>query len=558
MIGKIMKKRRDGLSSFFALINYAVFGIKGRKVVEKIEAAGCFNLLGLDTAIAEMKACAAQNSRCHDPAFHFMLSWREGETPTLEQVRSAVWQALKRLGLEECQAAWGLHNDTDCLHVHVAVNRVHPETYRAIDPAHGWTKNELEKACREIELIQGWPIEQSGKFTVDNNKIVWKTEAKERAAKRERKISQAARDFETRVGEKSAERIAIEQAAPIILASTSWEDLHRQLAAIGVRYQRKGSGAILQVGDEHIKASSAHREAAIARLSKRLGEFQPPSENLVIATREPEPAAPMPEGWTDYAKTRRKRRVTKRVACEKLNTLLRGQYRELKSAQFTERKNLYAQGWKGRGHSMRAERSLLAAKHAVQLAELRESQRIPRTELGQRWHRLPTFREVLVGFAHNPVWGHAVREELRYSGLVASIHGPHGVAALTDIRGFAGQAQGRFVAYSSTSAPATSAFVDFGRKIHVYRQQDASAILAALQLAAQKWNGQVTLGGPATYKLVAIRLALVAGIKITNPELQPLIAQEHALLEDLRELHPRLPLLRQAAQQQAENPAPGD
>lgn len=558
MIGKIMNKRRDGLSSFRALVNYAAFGIKGGKIVEKIEAAGCFNLLGLDTAIAEMKACAAQNSRCHDSAFHFILSWREGETPTLEQVRLAVWHALKRLGLEECQAAWGLHNDTDCLHAHVVVNRIHPETYRAIDPAHGWTKNELEKACREIELIQGWPIEQSGKFIVDNNKIVWKAEAKERAEKQVRNISQTARDFETRVGEKSAERIAIEQAAPIILASTSWGDLHRQLAAIGIRYQRKGSGAILQVGDEHIKASSAHREAAIARLSKRLGEFQPPSENLVVATREPEPAAPMPEGWADYAKTRRKRRVTKRVACEKFNTSLKEQYRELKSAQFTERKNFYAQGWKGRGHSMRVERSLLAAKHAAQLAEFRESQKIPRTELGQRWRRLPTFREVLVGFTHNHVIGHAVREELRYSGLIASVHGPHGVAALTDIRGFVGQAQGRFVAYSSISAPVTPAFVDYGRKIHIHQQQDASVILAALQLAAQKWNGQITLGGPDTYKRVAIRLALAEGIKIMNPELQPLITQERAILEGLRALHPRLPLLRQAAQQPAENPAPGD
>lgn len=562
MIGKVMNKRRDGLSSFFALVNYTALGIKGGKVIEKIEAAGCYNLLGVDTAIAEMKACAIQNTRCHDPAFHFMLSWREGEAPTLEQVKASVQHALKRLGLEECQAVWGLHNDTECLHVHVAVNRIHPETYRAIDPAHGWTKNELEKACRELELAQGWAIEESGKFTVDNGKVVWKSEAKERTAKRDRRISQTARDFETRIGEKSAERIAIELAAPIIQAATSWQELHRQLAAIGIAYHRKGSGAVLQIGDEFVKASSAHRNAAIGCLTKRLGEFLPPFEDLVIPPREPQPVTPMPEGWIDYAKTRRKRKITKRLAREKLNSSLKAQFRELKAAQFTERKNFYAQGWKGRGTAMRAERSLLAAMHAAQLAAIREHQKMARAEFGQRWRRFSTFREVLIGFRDAPEKGQAVHDELRYSTKQASLHGPNGVATLTDIRGYRGHARGRFVAYSSTAAPTVSSFIDYGRKIHVHQQQDASTILAALQLAAQKWNGQVTLGGPDAYKAVAIRLALAQGIKVTNPELQPLIQQERAYLEQLGQSHstplPSHAQQRKTAPKADPIPSPGD
>lgn len=539
MIGKMMEKRRDGLSSFRDLVNYVARGIKGGKVVEKIEVAGCINLLGMDTATAEMEATAFQNVRCNYPAIHFMLSWREHESPTLDQVKAAVLHALKRLGLEECQAVWGLHNDTDCLHVHVAANRIHPETYRAIDPAHGWTKNELEKACREIELMQGWAIEQTGKFCVANDKVTWKTEARERAVKRERRVSQVARDFETRTGEKSAERFAIEEAAPIILAATSWADMHQQLAGIGVRYLRKGSGAILQVGEEFVKASSAHRDAAIARLVKRLGEFQPLQANQVVAARPLEPAVPMPEGWADYASLRRKRRNAKQSARQTLNTSLREQYRQLRLAQFSERESFYTQRWQGQGQVMRTERSLLAARHAAQLADLRSHQQKERVAFGQQWRRLPTFREVLKGFDRQPVLGQAILDELRNSGQVASLHGPNGVATQIDIRGFVGHAQGRFVAYSATLNPSLPAFIDYGKKIHVHEDQNASAILAALQLAAQKWHGKVTLGGPDSYKMVAIRLAIVEGIRITNPELQPLISQERALLENIRKSHPQ-------------------
>jgi hypothetical protein len=166
MIGKIIDRRSDGLSSFKALINYIAFGLKGGKIVEKVQSCGVRNLDEIEAAALHMEATAVQNSRCKYPALHFMISWREHETPTDVQIEEAVRLSLAELGLEECQAVWGLHKDTQNLHVHVAANRVHPDTYKAIDPAHGWTKNALEKACRKLELLQGWDFETSGKMAL--------------------------------------------------------------------------------------------------------------------------------------------------------------------------------------------------------------------------------------------------------------------------------------------------------------------------------------------------------------------------------------------------------
>jgi len=46
---------------------------------------------------------------------------------------------------------------------------------------------------------------------------------------------------------KSAERIAVEDGAAIIKSASNWQTLHRQLAEKGLRYEKKGSGAMLGV-----------------------------------------------------------------------------------------------------------------------------------------------------------------------------------------------------------------------------------------------------------------------------------------------------------------------
>ena len=70
----------------------------------------------------EMEALTIENTRSKNPAMHFILSWREMEVPTSQQVDEAVQIALHELDLQGCQALWALQNDTKNLHVHVMVN----------------------------------------------------------------------------------------------------------------------------------------------------------------------------------------------------------------------------------------------------------------------------------------------------------------------------------------------------------------------------------------------------------------------------------------------------
>jgi hypothetical protein len=46
-----------------------------------------------------MESLALQNKRCADPVMHLLLSWRENENPTREQVREAVNITLDEMNL---------------------------------------------------------------------------------------------------------------------------------------------------------------------------------------------------------------------------------------------------------------------------------------------------------------------------------------------------------------------------------------------------------------------------------------------------------------------------
>jgi hypothetical protein len=74
------------------------------------------------------------------------------------------------------------------------------------------------------------------------------------------------------------------------------------------------------------------------------------------------------------------------------------------------------------------------------------------------------------------------------------------------------------VKFASQDNPETVAFIDVGRVIKVYDQDDTS-LLAALQLAQQKWGG-VQVNGTDEYKRRCAELAVKNGILVVNHELQ--------------------------------------
>ena len=118
--------------SFRALASYLVRGRTGEEQ-GRVAWTVSRNLPTSDPELAAtfMRATAGRSDRVEKPVYHIALSFDPGdrvERATMEQVASKV---LERLGLADHQAVIVAHRDRGHAHVHILVNRVHPETGKA-------------------------------------------------------------------------------------------------------------------------------------------------------------------------------------------------------------------------------------------------------------------------------------------------------------------------------------------------------------------------------------------------------------------------------------------
>ena len=115
--------------SFGALARYLVNGRSGDDP-ERVAWSTSRNLPTDDPELAGkiMRATAAQNVRIDKPVYHLALSFDPNDAvdrATMERVADRVIEALK---LKEHQILIVSHGDRDHPHMHLLINRVHPET----------------------------------------------------------------------------------------------------------------------------------------------------------------------------------------------------------------------------------------------------------------------------------------------------------------------------------------------------------------------------------------------------------------------------------------------
>lgn len=284
---------------------------------DKLAYAGSRNFLTTTVAAQkrEMISLAEESIQSRMPVTHWILSWQENEQPTREQVDEAVSLFLRGMGLAEHQTVYALHKNTGNYHLHIAVNRTHPYTQKVIQPHRGFDINEAHKIIAEIEHRQGWAPQENARYRVNEQGYVVKNLQRREKVKPKPK----AEDFENATGEKSAQRIAQERGYAIIQNATCWEELHAGLDAVGLRFVRKGSGAVIFVGDTAIKASSVGRNFGMSKLCKRLGEFKPGFySERTFHKPAPEPVSHVcREEWLEYQKERQKLAEENRYARKK-------------------------------------------------------------------------------------------------------------------------------------------------------------------------------------------------------------------------------------------------
>jgi hypothetical protein len=499
---------------------------------EKIEHRGALNLLNVDheNQVQEMIDLAELAKRDALPVRHWIISWREGEQPTPAQADEAVRILLGEMGLRENQAIYALHRDTHNCHLHVAVNRVHPDTEKLVTVNGGFDHEVAHRAIARIEKEQGWQREANGLFLVLPEGRIARLRARSEG---ERRPSVRALSREEQTGERSAERIAIEDGAPIIRRAGSWRELHEGLARKQIRFEKKGSGAVIWIGQQAVKASTAGRDCSMAALEKRLGPYVdgPLLDLREAGPRRSEPIEHRSAEWTAYRAEREAHYTARATGRDRTAAGQRAEWRRLAERHRRERDDVFHHSWKGRGDALNATRSVLAMRQAQEKAELRDRHCRERADLRKTRARFPSYEEWLRRRSRERAdeWRHRERWGSMIEGPTFEPPAPR------DIRAFGAVVDIGCVHYHLLGARGIAAFTDRGKRIDI-RDVRKEAVLAALQLSAQKW-ATFTVHGGERFKRMCVDLAAEHGFQIANPELREAIAAErqHKVGERQRE-----------------------
>lgn len=271
MIAKRIEFRNVNLSSFSKLINYITNSQGKNERVGEIKITNCQSETPAWAAI-EAEAVQAKNTRTKmDKTYHLLLSFREGDYSPPEVLEAIEKRICDKLGYGEHQRVSAVHYDTDHMHIHIAINKIHPRRFTAHEPY--FDKKNLGVLC-EI-------LEKEYNLAADNH------------IARNSPGEAKAQDMEKAAGMESLIGWVKRGCLPELLQASSWEEIHRVLARNGLKIQERGNGLVVMDSQGiAAKASSISRGLSKNALEKKLGEFRPcVVQEVITAKYEVKPVA---------------------------------------------------------------------------------------------------------------------------------------------------------------------------------------------------------------------------------------------------------------------------
>lgn len=221
------------------------------------------NIEDLDLALLEIEAVRRQKPDIADKTYHLVVSFRPSEQDKLtkDDLMAIEVEYAKALGYGDHQRVAGTHINTDNFHMHIAFNKVHPETLKVVTPHRDFKI--LAKVSREMEKKYGLAIDPG------------MTDGKERDPT---KLSPAARNYEAHTWQESFQRHVLKHREEILEGlgkAKNWQDAHEVLAGYDIHLKLRGNGMVLMSPDgQAMKVSQLDRSCSKRRLEERFGVFK--------------------------------------------------------------------------------------------------------------------------------------------------------------------------------------------------------------------------------------------------------------------------------------------
>src|ERR1043166_7456819 len=252
MIAKHVPMKSIRKSDFGALVRYITNPQQKSERVGPVLVTNC-QTDRVDASILEVINTQAQNTRAAtDKTYHLIVSFRAGEQPNEATLRAIEARICDGLGYREHQRVSAVHFDTDNVHLHLAINKIHPTRYTIENPYND--HKILAQLCEKMEQEYG--------LEPDNHR------AQKRGAENR------AQDMERHSGIESLLGWIKRECLGELETAQSWAELHRVLRDSGLEIRERANGLIITDGRTMVKASSVSRELSKHKLEGRLGAFE--------------------------------------------------------------------------------------------------------------------------------------------------------------------------------------------------------------------------------------------------------------------------------------------
>ena len=248
MIEKKISMKNVRLSNFAELVSYLSTsqGIHNR--VGKVEMHNFNDINDLNFAVYDALRVQDYNKTAKsDKTYHLLVSFANGEDLSDEQLTKIEQSMIDALGFTEHQRISVVHRDTDNLHFHVAINKIHPEKFTIHEPHRDFKI--LGEQCKKFEIEFSLKQLERGK----GNKL--------------------GIDMEEMSGLESMIGWARRNVSESIKNAQSWEQVNQILNEHGFDLKKRGNGFVIGNGEIFVKASSIDREFSKAKLETKLGTY---------------------------------------------------------------------------------------------------------------------------------------------------------------------------------------------------------------------------------------------------------------------------------------------
>ncbi|WP_424624711.1 TraI/MobA(P) family conjugative relaxase [Achromobacter marplatensis] len=511
MIAKHVPIRSLGKSDFAGLVNYVTDAQSKDHRLGQVQITNC-DAASVRDAITEVLATQHSNTRAKgDKTYHLIVSFRAGEQLGTDTLREIEERICTGLGYSNHQRISAVHNDTDNLHIHIAINKIHPTRRTMHEPYYPHLV--LADLCTALERECG--------LEPDNHHS------------RQRGAASRAADMERHAGVESLVGWIKRECLGEIKSAQSWKELHQIMRDNGLDMTPRGNGLVIRAEDgTMVKPSTVARELSKPALEKRLGTFK---------------ASPDQQELSQVRRSYQKNPVRLRVN----TTELYARYKDEQKNLTATRAEALAQTKRRKDRAVKDAKQKAAIKRAA--IKLAGGGRVAKKLLYSRTSA--TLRTELDGihkdYAKKREWlyqGHQRRQWADWLKQQATEGNSEALVALR-AREAAQGLKGNTIAAHGKAKPGhapvvdnitkkgtiiyragQSAVRDDGDKLQVSTGADRAGVREALRLAAERYGDRITVSGTTEFKAQAIRAAVDGRLPISfaDPALE---SRRQALLQ---------------------------